>query len=703
MSQKYALLSGATSLNRVTPLGSAHQLSDGSLVFIGYDPSAGSCAIWHTADRATVSKVGTIPTGTTTGTFTAPTQSSRKMALAVDASDNLFVVGGSHPGSSYFFAAQAWVKQAGGTWTARNVAHLGSATSGQPSSIDVVWCNTGGGTGGAGHLLMLTCLGNAAGRTVDAGVLVALTSGNSASFTAEVGAPGLVNSLSADLSPDGFGATSGLAVTPDTSSLTAQVNAWSMTSGGTPSFIALTQTGSKYAVDGFALGRAVRLSPNLWAVFTPQSTGSYLVARYSSTAQLTAQTSAGTPTNMPLVSVGRGWDVFLDTSTAGRCWVIAYDPSGTGAVYRLPVDLSGGITWGTAASLADTLSPFVSGAAAGLTATKEPRQTIADWLVNVETDATPTYALYGDYTLLNNPPNAPALTGPADSVTIDLTSTNRFSWTFSDPDAGDSQSAFDLRYSSDGGSTWTTVSGTTPNQYVDVASGTFAAGSYEWRVRTYDSRGSVSSWSSSRFFTAATPPAAVTITAPVNGATISTPTVLVQWSTPAQDAYQVRTVADDGAGNADSSTIYTDTGTVTVPDARSATVAYATNGITVHTQVRIKKNGLWSSYADVSNPVSYTPPATPTVAVAVVQIGGKDVALSVTATHPAPTGSQPTVAYVDIYRRKVGDASDGARYATQQAAGGTWTDYRVASGQGYEYRVLAVGGNGTATYSAWTA
>jgi hypothetical protein len=230
----------------------------------------------------------------------------------------------------------------------------------------------------------------------------------------------------------------------------------------------------------------------------------------------------------------------------------------------------------------------------------------------IYTDGTASpYSVTYDAITLNTAPNAPILTAPADGATIDRNITQRFDWDFSDPDSGDSQSKYDLRYRVTGTSTWTDVTGTTPNTYHDFAAGTFAAGDYEWQVRTYDAAGAVGPYSASSFFTAADAPPEPTITDPVSGATISN-IHTVQWSTPNQDAYQQRRVADN-AGAADTSTVYADTGEVVSATARARTVEFETNNRYEHIQVRIKHNGLWSSWASIRVHVSYTPPATPTL------------------------------------------------------------------------------------------
>lgn len=300
---------------------------------------------------------------------------------------------------------------------------------------------------------------------------------------------------------------------------------------------------------------------------------------------------------------------------------------------------------------------------------------------------------------LNTAPNAPTLTNPIGSAVIDLTASNVFTWTFSDPDTGDTQSAYELRYRIVGAGSWTTTGMVTSAvSSRTIAASTFAAGDYEWQVLTYDAIGAVGPFSSSSFFTAASPPATPTITSPSSGATISSSTSSIVWSTPNQTSYQVRKVADS-AGSPDTATVYYDSGEVVDSAARTASLTFPTNSRFEHLQVRVKYSGLWSSWASVRVQVSYTAPATPT---AVVTSNSPTGAVTIAATHPTPTGSQPTVTGFDLYRRTVGDTSTGIRVAANVAPTSSFVDWSVASGTAYEYRALDLGNNNTSTYSAWT-
>lgn len=306
-------------------------------------------------------------------------------------------------------------------------------------------------------------------------------------------------------------------------------------------------------------------------------------------------------------------------------------------------------------------------------------------------------------------PNAPAGLTP-NGTTVDNTIAQRLAWSYTNPNTGDIQSQFDLQWRHQGSSdTWNTVSQTTPNSYWDAPGGTFPAEGIEWQVRTYDQGGLVSPWSTLTTFTAAAPTGTPTITAPTSGGTIGLTPSTVSWSAPAQQAYQVRTVADDGTGNPNTAVVYTDTGQVTDSVTRSIQVAYATNNIVVHTQVRVEQNSLWSAWADVSDTVSYTPPTTPTLTATPNVAAG---VITITPTIPPAGTGQPTTTSIDLWCRTAASSltvdpqrptTVGARIGTGLNPSIAIVDWAPASGVIYEYQIVANGSNTTTATSAWTA
>lgn len=304
--------------------------------------------------------------------------------------------------------------------------------------------------------------------------------------------------------------------------------------------------------------------------------------------------------------------------------------------------------------------------------------------------------------IINSSPNAPTLGFPSGGQTVDRNATVRLSHSHSDSDPGDGQSKADHRYRLIGAATWTTITASTSAQFRDFTAGTFVAGDYEWQVRTYDSLGTPSPWSASGFFTAEDAPPGPTFTAPVNGGTVDADPYLAQWSTPDQDAYQLRTVADL-AGSPDTATVYTDTGVVESATDRSRLVAFPVEGRDEHLQIRERVDGLWSEWKSIIASVSYTRPALTTLTV----LPGT-ASIGLTYSQPTPTGSQPVVTSVDVLVRTVSGVDQyrpvgvEVRLATGLPATGTWLDETPASDVEYEYAVRAFGANGTSSITAWT-
>lgn len=310
------------------------------------------------------------------------------------------------------------------------------------------------------------------------------------------------------------------------------------------------------------------------------------------------------------------------------------------------------------------------------------------------------YCFYAEYEIANQVPNAPTITYPTGGETIELASGQTFTWTFSDPDSGDTQSAYTLRYRVTGATSWTTLSEVvSANSKHTFAGGTFAAGSWEWQVKTKDQDGDEGAYCSSSTFTAATTPGLPVVVTPAVDETISTASYSCTWVAAAQDDYQVRRVADDGAGSPDTGTIYEDSGTVNSAT-RAHTLTFTVNARTEHVQVRVRVSSVWSSWASVRVLTGFTPPQTPTI---VVTANSTSAYISVVATHPAPGGGQPTVVSEDIYRSETNSSSDAIRIYTGNTPAATYYDYACASDTDYWYFVRAVGDTGATADSALTS
>lgn len=352
---------------------------------------------------------------------------------------------------------------------------------------------------------------------------------------------------------------------------------------------------------------------------------------------------------------------------------------------------------------AKSIAVFDQQAASGATGAKQSQFRYRFNPTDQNAIATPSVAVSFILKPVNAPPNAPILLTPGSSEIINRDAPNRFSWQPSDPDGGDGQTGYDLRYRAVGSSTWTTLSGSTPNAYRDFDAGTFAVGDFEWQVRTYDNGGLVGPYSGSRFFTAATPPAGPAITAPINGATVELASVLLQWSTSAQTHYQVQSLSDD------SLTVYYDSGEITTTSVRQAVVPLPVNSRYERVRVRIKNLGLYSPWASVRVQVSYTPPSVAFGSVAAVRTVPSPYsftdALALTMARNAPGAGEPVTSYLNVHVIAQGP---GDRYRPEgvrkriavMRQPGVFTDHAVVSDVPYGYLIESVGSNGTTSMSA---
>lgn len=288
----------------------------------------------------------------------------------------------------------------------------------------------------------------------------------------------------------------------------------------------------------------------------------------------------------------------------------------------------------------------------------------------------------------NQTPYAPTLNAPANAATIDRGISQTFSWTFADPVAGDSQSAYEFRVAAVGSGMFTSTGKVvTTDQFRTFTAGSLTAGSFEWQVRTYDSSDVVGPWSPSSTFTAADLPATPSITGPVSP--VTAPAQVVTWTAPSQTSYQVRRT--DGG-----SVVYEDSGEVVSTGLRSHAVTFDTTGRTEHVQVRIKSSGLWSAWADAIVSVQFIPPP---VALALPTPDDDTASISVAIINPAPSPIQPAAVSNAVWVRAPGYGP--IRLAVDVPANGTWIHRTPASGVEYEYQVIAYSADGASSTSAW--
>ena len=260
------------------------------------------------------------------------------------------------------------------------------------------------------------------------------------------------------------------------------------------------------------------------------------------------------------------------------------------------------------------------------------------------------------------------------------------------------------RYRLVGAGTWTELAAQVPSSgggYYTAYPTTLAAGNYERQVRAQSTVSAAwSAYSSSAFFTVSTAPAAPTLTAPTAGMAVNNSTTPVTWSAPTgTTGYEVQVRTGSGGGGS----LEWSSGQVTSTSLSTTATFLVGTGVTRYVRVRVRKSGLWSTWSERQVTVTYQLPAVPTVVVAGADSGslGMNHVLNVTATHPTPSGGQPTVTSMHVWVRRLGDTSDGIRVLADQTPTGTKT-WRLPAGRGYEARVEAIASTGT-RFSSWVA
>lgn len=419
--------------------------------------------------------------------------------------------------------------------------------------------------------------------------------------------------------------------------------------------------------------------------------------------------SANSPPTAPTVTAPNGGENI--NNSVNVTWTAGTDPDGDALTYDIDYSANNGASW--------------TAVATGVSGTSYTWNTTAlangsSYLVRVRSkDPSGATSAYDQSNAVftvqhNQPPNPATWVSPASNATLDRSVAQTLTFQFNDPNAGDVLTKFDYRYRLVGAPTWTstgTITGSTPS--LTLAAGSVPAGTYEFQVLTYDGQGvAATGWSASLQEVFADAPAAPVITTPASGGIVSTATGIAAWTTGAQTDFQVQRVRDN-AGAIDVATVYQDTGIVTSTTARDTPLNFETNNRYEWIRIRIRNNGLWSAWSSVRYQVSYTTPANP--AMTFTYLTASPDAIQVNITNPTPSGTQPAVSKIELWRRARTDIDGNVitgpdAYANRVAnlnptAGGvtSFIDYTLASGVQYEYQAVILGVNNTWSYSPWVS
>lgn len=692
-------------------LAGSVRLSDGSWAVLESDGGTTPVVTLRRHTGAAVTTIATIPIGTAAATYAAP-RGAQGIALAVDASDNLYVLGAAGNAVNSV-AARKYAKGSGWTWTAGSVVTSALPAYSAPiNQVAAAWH----GTGDSGTLLVMAghapgtavsgSNGNSVGYVLLSAATLAVASSGSAPgavlpqpspptgyFNAYTNETGSVMDVAASSS----GAVAGYVASVGKDSVPGDNTAVGIGryEAGSSALTGAVyrQAGSSFArKDGSAKIRVVPTGPSTVAVVTadPDAGWGITVVPYQATASgwtalaqaisLDGQGITGMPAASALAG-SQAWDVTY-LARDNKLWVYYPDSTDGRIVRRTGVDLT------TYQATKEAVTVSTVGASGGTNlAVRVARngESASGALVTVAHKASGG-ALSTVYVLdaYNVAPTEPTLTARGN---FDATASAVLSWTFNDPNLpSDGQTAYQLqivRVSDvvvvvDTGKVTSTTSSRT------LAANTLTNGvAYQWRVRTYDQGDLVSPWSPYGSFSTGAG-GTVTITSPAadNPPGIITDDLDVSWSVSGttQAQFRVWVTRDDTGATIHDSFLATGTQTTWHVTSMVSDVQH-----TIHVMV-------WNASSVASNEAtrkvtpSYGTPDKPSVAVSVEQASGY---VLVTTINPAPSGDRPVPTVNRVWRRAAGSGEDYVMIGSAPA-GDEFRDYTARSGVAYEYRVEAV-------------
>jgi hypothetical protein len=457
----------------------------------------------------------------------------------------------------------------------------------------------------------------------------------------------------------------------------------------------VASTTSSYAVPSAVLGWGVVYH---WRVRTYDSSDA--VSAYSADAYI--ETNQG-PSATYTSPTGTSTDptIYHDTVTPAFSWSYS-DPEGNAqASVQILIYDGATLVWDSA-EIATTGSSYTIPSTANL---------VYDKTYNTKIRAKDSKGTWGAYSALtyfhlNRSPNAPTNLSPAGTdlnpaiITDNLTP--RLSWSFSDPDINDTQSAFQVVIlDSANAVVHDSAEVVSVNQYYDIPAGVLLSGKeYHWRVRTKDNHAKYGVYAADQFFYTNASPDTPTNPSPAGGSATSPAityddlTPLFTWSFTdpntgdAQASFQLRLFNDAGTLLYDSAEVVSTVESHELPNTHK--VEYGKN---YQWDVRVKdNNGAWSNYT----PRGWF----------VVKVGAP--------TGVTATGDNTNAKIVIDWADSTAESLDGYNLFKSETAGGPYTkvndrlitssiydDTKVITDKTYYYVVQAyVDGQEPSAYSA---
>lgn len=646
------------------------QTSDGLWVSLRSDGAATpTITLSYSANASAWTAIDTVPTGTVGGTFNVSTLHGHQvLSMCLDGSDNIYIAGVQ--GGNGYLMVYAYQRTPGtNTWTRKSAdtTPLSNAILDPGTALEATYI--------ASANRILVGLMTPAQNTV--AVVWAM-----ASFSAS----SLLNNQTGSEMIHGYLQESGVATG---SGACVFKNLASTSSSDTyPAFSRVTLPGSNVAVMypvlgnytmsstnaapaaaiGFQNGenkvRAVRSGSNTHELIQDDSLGSYTnvgcfnrVQLYATASTFQAASSVqdsatgNTTQTQPAtskVAQSLKWDAYYDSS-ANKVWVYYLDTTDSRKLHRTSFSIGSGLWVGDDVVVNDAVGASGSSNLAVRCVTTPTNLT--SMLVEVANLSGGVHSVISVIDFINHAPYAPTL---STRTPFDATKNSSVAWTFSDPDAGDIQTAYQVEI--DNATTGATAYNS--GKVVSSASTLTLPGntlsndvSYEFRVTTWDSHnvaGPASGWQT--FVTSSAP--VITLTAP-NQANAPTANNYydVSWtysqagSSPQASYRLVATRA------ADNSVLY-DSGVVS----STATTQRATGLLSETCNVSLTVTSANNISTVVTGSVlpSFNSPDAPTV-VATPVSGGVRIDI----TNPTPTGVRPAPRYNQLWSSNTGNGHHG--------------------------------------------
>lgn len=251
------------------------------------------------------------------------------------------------------------------------------------------------------------------------------------------------------------------------------------------------------------------------------------------------------------------------------------------------------------------------------------------------------------------PPDKPTLVSPVGAYK-DSASVVRFEWQYNSS-VGGKQKKFDFQWSTNQ-SSWTTISETTENTYLDIPEDTFPVGNIYWRVQTYNEYDESSGYSDAAVFYSIGAP-----TAPIIQAVSNECRPLIEWSAFDQQIYQIQILQGEAV-------IY-DSGDMPGISTRQYRIPIFLDDGEYSARVRIKNEyDMWSEWGTTSFSISTIKPDKPTLSIQRSRYGLELI-----------IGGAQEVSY--IYRDDI---------CIARVTGEKYFDNAVANGKEYQYFVRAL-------------